>query len=126
MKLKKVLYIIIITFLLLIIFMPTFSRAQDIGEIVTKGDEFVKRGNILLDESELKVTMSFMFNSLLIIGIILSVFVGGYLGIKYMVSSVEEKAEIKKTMMPFIAGCAVIFGAYSIWRIVVALFDSIT
>ena len=36
------------------------------------------------------------------------------LGIKYMMGSVEEKAEYKKTMMPYVIGALMVFGASAI------------
>ena len=36
------------------------------------------------------------------------------LGIKYMMGSVEEKAEYKKTLMPYVVGALMVFGASAI------------
>ena len=47
------------------------------------------------------------------IGTVVSVIVLMAIGIKYMFSSVEEKAEYKKTMMPYIIGAILVFsGSY--------------
>lgn len=51
---------------------------------------------------------------LTIIGVIASVIVLIVLGIKYMMGSAEEKAEYKKTMMPYIIGAGLVFAASSI------------
>ena len=48
------------------------------------------------------------------IGVIASVIVLIVLGIKYMMGSAEEKAEYKKTMMPYIIGAALVFAASAI------------
>lgn len=48
------------------------------------------------------------------IGIVVSVVVLIILGIKYMMGSAEEKAEYKKTLIPYVIGAALIFGASSI------------
>lgn len=45
------------------------------------------------------------------VGIVLSVIVLIVLGIKYMMGSAEEKAEYKKSMIPYIVGAALIFAA---------------
>ena len=52
------------------------------------------------------------------IGSILSVIVLIILGIKYMMGSVEERADYKKTMMPYIIGAALVFAASTIANIV--------
>ncbi len=45
------------------------------------------------------------------VGIVLSVVVLIIIGIKYMLGSAEEKAEYKKTLMPYVIGAALIFAA---------------
>lgn len=48
------------------------------------------------------------------IGSIASVIVLVVLGLKYMMGSAEEKAEYKKTLLPYIIGAAFVFAASSI------------
>ena len=55
------------------------------------------------------------------VGIVVSVVVVIVLGIKYMMGSVEEKAEYKKTMMPYLIGAALIFAASTISMLVMSL-----
>ena len=43
-----------------------------------------------------------------VIGMIVAVIGIAIIGLKYMFSSVEGKAEYKKTMMPYIVGCAML------------------
>lgn len=47
-------------------------------------------------------------------GVVIAVIVLMVLGIKYMMGSAEEKAEYKKTMIPYIVGAVLIFGATTI------------
>lgn len=44
------------------------------------------------------------------IGIIISVIALAVIGIKYLLSSVEGKAEYKKTMIPYVVGCFMLMG----------------
>lgn len=46
-----------------------------------------------------------------LVGTILSVVILVVIGIKYMMGSTEEKAEYKKTLIPYIVGAIVIFAA---------------
>lgn len=55
------------------------------------------------------------------IGSVVSVIVIIVLGIKYMLGSVEEKAEYKKTMVPYLIGAALIFAASGIASVVYRL-----
>lgn len=48
------------------------------------------------------------------VGSIASVIVLVILGLKYMMGSAEEKAEYKKTLMPYIIGAALVFAASAI------------
>lgn len=52
------------------------------------------------------------------LGIVLSVVILIILGIKYMMGSAEEKAEYKKTMIPYLVGAAFIFLAPTIANVV--------
>lgn len=45
------------------------------------------------------------------IGVVLSIVILIIIGIKYMMGSAEEKAEYKKTMIPYIVGAVFIFAA---------------
>ena len=45
------------------------------------------------------------------------------IGIKYMIGSVEQKAEYKKTMIPYIVGCVLIF---TITEIVSIIYELVT
>ena len=52
------------------------------------------------------------------IGVIISVIMLIVLGIKYMTGSVEEKAEYKKTLLPYTIGAGLVFAASAIAQIV--------
>ena len=52
------------------------------------------------------------------VGVVLSVVVLIIIGIKYMMGSAEEKAEYKKTLMPYVIGAALVFAASAIAGIV--------
>ena len=60
------------------------------------------------------------------VGIVLSVVILIVLGIKYMMGSAEEKAEYKKTMMPYIIGAALIFAASALAQVVFKFFTGIS
>lgn len=52
------------------------------------------------------------------IAVMASVLVLSIIGIKYMVGSVEEKAEYKKNMKPYLVGCVLAFGITTILKII--------
>ena len=53
-----------------------------------------------------------------------TVIVGLIIGIKYMLSSVGERANVKQMLIPYVVGCVVVYGSFGIWALVVSLLDS--
>ena len=62
---------------------------------------------------------------MLAIGITVTVIWGLVIAIKLMMSSVEEKAEYKKLLWPYLIGCIVIFGSFIIWKIVIIIMSGV-
>ena len=60
------------------------------------------------------------------VGVVLSVVVLMIIGIKYMMGSAEEKAEYKKTMIPYIVGAALIFAASIFANVIHQFFTGMT
>ncbi len=60
------------------------------------------------------------------VGIVAAVIILMILGIKYMMGSASEKAEYKKTMIPYVVGAVILFGASAIAGAVVDLAGGIT
>ena len=59
------------------------------------------------------------------VGVVVAVVILLVLGIKYMMGSASEKAEYKKTMIPYLVGAILIFGASAITKVVVNLASGI-
>ena len=60
-----------------------------------------------------------------VVGIVIAVVILLVLGIKYMTGSAQEKAEYKKTMIPYIIGAILIFAASTIVNVIFNLATSI-
>lgn len=58
-------------------------------------------------------------------GVVIAVVVLMILGVKYMMGSAEEKAEYKKTMIPYLIGAVLIFAASAIAKVVIQFASSI-
>lgn len=52
------------------------------------------------------------------VGVVLSVVVLMIIGIKYMMGSAEEKADYKKSMIPYLVGAILIFAASALAQVV--------
>lgn len=60
-----------------------------------------------------------------VVGIVIAVIVLLVIGIKYMMGSASEKAEYKKTMIPYIVGAVLIFAGTSLVRVIYSLSTSV-
>ncbi len=83
-------------------------------------------GQANIDDTKLKNAGNQIATIIRTVGIILSVIILMVLGIKYMMGSAEEKAEYKKTMIPYIVGAVILFGASALAGAVVNLAQGIT
>lgn len=122
---KKFINILLIIVVIVTCFAPYCYGADGVDDAIKDGDEFLKHaGNTSpFSEEGLQNFSKSISNMLLVIGVIVAVIVGSILGIKFMMSSVEGKAEVKKMLIIYVVGCAVLFGAFSIWKICISLFS---
>ncbi len=117
----NILSIILILFLLINI-CPTKTQAVNLDGIMSGADNFIekgKNGTTTIDETQLQNTSDLIYNILLGVSMVIAVIVGIILGIKYMMASTEEKAEVKETLVPYVVSCVIMFGAFTIWKIVI-------
>lgn len=63
-----------------------------------------------------------VYSAITILGIVLSVIILSVIGIKYMLGSASERAEYKKTLMPYVIGCLLVFSASTIAEIAYRFF----
>lgn len=115
--------------LIMILFLlPTFCNADGgaLSGIVTSGDDFVNAGKAqnavgLPSSQNIRDTSNLIYNTLLGVGIIIALIWGLVIGIKFVTGSIEEKAQVKEKLIPYVIGCVVIFGAFGIWKLVLTV-----
>ena len=109
MKNKNILIISILLITIIISFVCNYSyAATDLG----LGDLNSYKGNAEVGES-VTSRMGIILGIIRIIGTVISVVMLVAIGIKYMLGSVEEKADYKSSMIPYVVGAALIFtGTY--------------
>ena len=102
------------------------SSDDSIDSIFNDANDFIKQGesDSSIDQKKLHDTSNLLYNLLLGIGMVLAVIVGVIIGIKYVLGSLEEKADLKQALIGYVVSCAVIFGAFGIWKIVVLILQS--
>jgi len=120
MKKKSLIIISLIVIINIMFSCINMVQAAGIGDVITGGDNFMQAGNsgeIGIDHSKLQDTSKTINNILIIVGMCVAVVISSVLGIKFMLGSVDEKAQVKDALVPFVIGCMVVFGAFGIWRI---------
>lgn len=68
---------------------------------------------------------STIVGAITIVGIVVSITMVMILGIRYMIGSVEEKAEYKKTMIPMLIGAILLFASSTIVSIIYQLVEQL-
>lgn len=120
-KLVSILFIIL--FVLMIGATNTYADQHTSDEIVKEGQDFINLGKeattTTIDGKNLIAGSNTIYNILLAVGVVVAVLIGAYLGVKFMASSAEDKAKVKESLIPYVAGCIIIFGAFTIWKIVI-------
>lgn len=119
-KIMQISFKIILIMFIFIILFCTFSNnyiyALDVGKYKptqSSGDNKLKDiGNRIIGPVQM-------------VGSVVSVIAIICIGIKYMLGSVEEKAQYKETMKPYIIGAAMVFGITNILSIVYNLASQI-
>ena len=120
---KKIVKIILLLFVL-INFTNNIVMADGITDIINSGKGFLQHGSIQVGQDQLQTLSNTVYNILLALGVAIAVIIAAILGIKFMLGSVEEQANVKNMIIPYIIGCAVIFGAFGIWKAVVDIMQS--
>ena len=121
---------IILTILIIQVIFAIVNVAQafSLSDVIQSGNDFLKTGKGEAEYSQdatysgtIKDIISGIYSILFPIGVATTVIVGGVLGIKFMMASVEDKAKIKEMLVPYIIGCVVIYGALGIWKLAVLI-----
>lgn len=104
---KKLFITIIILSIFIILLMPainSYSVHIDVNPSIGSTDDFNGIGSVVLGAVQA-------------VGSSISVIVLVIIGIKYMIGSTEERAEYKKSMIPYVIGAVMFFAASNIGMI---------
>ena len=135
---KKITFFMVLVIIIsLLLFLPTSIYAKQVqgtdgsgtsGTVSSSGGgintgNFKPKGLTTSDYQEAFNLGKVIITAIRSVGIVVAV--GGIiiLGIKYMIGSLEEKVNYKKTMLPFVIGCILIF---AITQIVALLYDVVS
>lgn len=121
---KNIISLIAIVMLVLV---SLSNQVYAVDEIVNSGSDFLKVGkneynsNSPINETALQDTSNKIYNIFFAIAVVIAIAVGMIIGIQFVMGSVDEKAKIKETLVPYVVGCVVIFSAFTIWKLVMEI-----
>ena len=97
-----------------------------VDETIEGAMDFINSGTQeVIKQNKLQEVTKSLYNVLLVVAMVVAVVTGIVIAIKFMTSSVEGKAEVKKVLLPYIISCAVTFGAFGIWKLVVEILNNL-
>ncbi len=121
-KFIKKMFVVILAFVLLVT-IPNCVKAASLSDIWDGADDFMHSGGIglqnTINDSKLESMSDILYNILLAVAIVVAVIMGLFIGIRFITGSVDQKAKIKETLIIYIVGCVVAFGAFGIWKLVI-------
>ena len=121
-KLSKILTVILLVAMILTVF--TSVAKADGKDYSSQVDGLFEGGDV--ETGGITTVGANLVSIITTIGIIVAVIVLLIIGIKYMMGSAEEKAEYKKTMIPYVIGALLIFAATTIVSVLYGMFSTIS
>ena len=116
-KLSKIISVLLVAFMMISIVTPVLA--------VGPSPEAYDGSGATTDVSKINDLGQNVISIVATVGSIISVVVLVVLGIKYMMGSAEEKAEYKKTLLPYIIGAALVFAASTVATVIFNFASSI-
>lgn len=104
-KLVKIIPVLTAIMMIVSVVSPVFAATDPSGVTISPSTAFDSIGGKIIGMVQA-------------IGNILSILVLIVIGIKYMIGSAEEKAEYKKTLIPYLIGAILVFAAANVAKIV--------
>ena len=105
----------IIVFILIAMMIVSIGTTTVFAEAIKWGtDPSTLKGQAVTGTSNITKLGNQLITIISTVGSVAAVIVLIVLGLKYMMGSAEEKAEYKKTLMPYVIGAALVFAASTI------------
>ena len=127
-KRRKITKIFILTILLLMI-LGTFSKVFcfSLDDIFNSGKNFIDRGSQNATITTTEAINAFVPIGITLVGIatIVLVVVGLIMGVKYMISGADQKAQLKQRLIYFVISVVLVYGATGIFALIIQIFNSI-
>lgn len=106
-KTMKILVFIVTALLMISLLSTAVFAATDPEKLISE----MEKHDMSSETGSLTELGGKILSVLQVVGIIVGTVILAVLGLKYMTGSLEEKAEYKKTMIPYLVGAIIIFAA---------------
>ena len=115
---KKIIVFSLIFFMIFVSFQTNKTYAID--KVMSSGKSFLDSADrdTPLDEAKLQETSSYIYNILFIAAIVIAFAIGIIIGIQFII------AKVKETLVPYVVGVVVVFGAFGIWKFAMSIGNS--
>ncbi len=123
---KKTLKIMLILIVLSSIILPSY-KVYATDDVISGGNGFISAGGggaSPISDANIKDVSNTVYNILLAVATVVAVIVGAVLGIQFMTGSMEDQAKVKESLVPFVFGCVIVFGAFGIWKVAALIVQS--
>lgn len=121
--------LIIVISIIFILSIPKYSQALSFDELWQSGKDFENAANnseaVVPQESQMQGISQTVSNILLTVAVGVTLISGAIMGVNIIIQSAEEKAKVKESMVPWMIGIIITFGAYGIWKITMNIFYDI-
>ncbi len=98
------------------------KKQSTADDVIASGNDFLKQGGTkVINNNVLQSISKSIYNILLSIAVAVMTIIGGIIGIQLMTASIEAKAKVKEYLVPYVVACVIIFGGFTIWKIVVTI-----
>lgn len=126
-KIFIILILIISIFTVDLIFNTRNVNATTASEILNQGKNFISQGSgqEKLNTNTLEEKIIPIGNIVEAVAILIALIVGIILGVKYMISGADEKANIKEKLIWYVVALVLIFGAVGIYNIVAKIMNNV-
>ncbi len=122
---RKIIWLIVLIMIISLSISVNYTNvhaADTVDDVMSGAKVFLDKGqDVVIKGEKLQMTSNFIYNLLLAIAIVVAVIVGMILGIQFMMAGIDEKAKLKETLIPYVVGCVVVFGAFGVWKLAVTI-----
>ncbi len=121
---NKKIFTMIFIFILAIILFSSFSdvQASELSDAFESAQNFISNGRTdYINYQNLYNITNYLYNMFMLITIILAIIIGIILGNRIIFGSIDERADAKHLIVPYLVIITIIAFAFSLWKIILQI-----